>query len=139
MRTSYNICTQLLTFVQAKVQKRLINHKHCHGNNQKEQTECETHGTLTSIISSPICCCQRKQYLTEFELRILSGAKLGIAGHTTLSYYIILLPDFSCSHDYFSVSNTERPFIKGIQVNTRKSYSQRLQLQIHVHVTVQPV
>ena len=58
-----------LTFVKAKIQKRLVNHKNSHGNNKKEQTECEAHRTLTGVISSPIGCRQRKQYFTDIKLR----------------------------------------------------------------------
>ena len=59
----------LVTFIKAKVQKRLVNHKNSHGNNKKEQAECETHGSLASVISSPIGSRKRKQYFTAVKLR----------------------------------------------------------------------
>ena len=63
------IITIMITFVKAKVQKRLINHKNSHGNNEKEQSESEAHGPLSSIITSPIGCREREQHFTDVKLR----------------------------------------------------------------------
>ena len=58
-----------LTFIETKVQERLVDHKNCHGNDKKEQTKHETYGALSCVISSPISCHKRYQYLTEIVLR----------------------------------------------------------------------
>ena len=58
-----------LAFIETKVQERLVDHKNCHGNDKKEQTEDETYWTLSGVISSPIGCHKRYQYLTDIVLR----------------------------------------------------------------------
>ena len=56
---------QSLAFIKSKVQKRLINHKDSHSHHEKEQTECQTHRALASVIPSPISRRQRIQNLAE--------------------------------------------------------------------------
>ena len=56
---------QSLAFIKSKVQKRLIYHKNGHSHHEKEQTECQTHGTFAGVVPSPVSCRQRIQNLTE--------------------------------------------------------------------------